>query len=942
MSDFTIGQRWISNTEAALGLGIVTQIADRRVTISFPAAGEERVYAISNAPLNRIAYNPGDSIKNADGVDYQVSEVLEHNGLLIYRVTETDGTEDILPELELDCFVHFNSPKDRLLSGQIDPLKFFSLRQDTLTYMRDYQESGGQGLLGPRVQLLPHQLYIADQVASRKAPRVLLADEVGLGKTIEAGLIVHQQMISGAADRVLVLVPDSLVHQWLVEMLRRFNLAFSVLDEALCQELAHEQDNPFDTRQLVICPLSFLVEHPQRSEEALACDWDLLVVDEAHHLQWQESNPSDEYTCVEALANKAEGVLLLTATPEQLGVEGHFARLRLLDPARYYDLQTFIDEQQGFEAVNTLANDLIKSREEILALPEALAEYLGSDELEEIQTLHDSGDIEAACDQALEALLDRHGPGRVLFRNTRAAVEGFPQRHLNTHALELDEDFRIKAPVADWLQVQSIIGRHWLIEDTRVDWLTDLLDQLQGEKVLLITAHANTAIELEEYLRTRRNIRTAVFHEGMSLIQRDRAAAYFADPEENAQLLLCSEIGSEGRNFQFASNIVMFDLPINPDLLEQRIGRLDRIGQQQDIQIHVPYYPDTPQQTLLNWYHQGLNAFEKTCAFGRTLHEEFAAELDEVLDSGIQADIDALIDRTKARADEIRHSLETGRDRLLELNSCRQEDAEAIIDMLVLAENRRNLGDFVERACDQLGIESEPHSANSVILRPSENMRCGLLPGMRDEGATYTYSRENALSREDMAYMTWEHPTVSAMMEHVLGSEHGNTALGTVKLKPLKEGTLLLEAVYTVNAMAPKRLGLHRFLPVTRHRLLVNLDGKDLSAILTEEKLNPLVNRVNMQQAQALVKQARPLIETLVKHADTLAAKTLPEIIDDALAGMQAQQHLELNRLKALAEVNNHIRQDEIVTMEADTEHLAAAIQHADLRLDAVRVLMAV
>ncbi|CAA0078629.1 RNA polymerase-associated protein RapA [BD1-7 clade bacterium] len=942
LSDFTIGQRWISNTEAALGLGIVTQVADRRVTISFPAAGEERVYAVSNAPLNRISYKPGDSVKNVDGEGFTVAEVLAHNSLLIYRVVGDDDHEDILPELELDCFVHFNSPQDRLLSGQIDPLKFFSLRQDTLSYLRDYQQSGAQGLLGPRVQLLPHQLYIADQVASRMAPRVLLADEVGLGKTIEAGLIVHQQLISGRAERVLVLVPDSLVHQWLVEMLRRFNLAFSVLDENICQELVHEQANPFDTRQLVLCPLSFLVEHPQRGEEALACDWDLLVVDEAHHLEWEDGNPSDEYRCVEALAQKAAGVLLLTATPEQLGLAGHFARLRLLDPDRYYDLNTFIEEQQSYGDVNELANALIQAREQNLALPDTIHSYLGDEEMADIDIMHESGDIEAACDQALTALLDRHGTGRVLFRNTRAAVEGFPQRHLQAHPLTLDEDYKVKAPVADWLQVQTIIGRHWLIEDERVDWLTDLLDSLEGEKVLLITSQATTAIELEEYLRTRRGVRTAVFHEGMSLIQRDRAAAYFADPEENAQLLICSEIGSEGRNFQFAHHIVMFDLPVNPDLLEQRIGRLDRIGQQRDIEIHVPYYTDTPQQTLLSWYHQGLNAFEKTCAFGRSVYEEFADELAEVLESGIEADVTALITQTAERAGELRSALQAGRDRLLELNSCRTDDAEAIIDMVLQAENRKDLGDFVERACDQLGIESEQHSANTIIMRPSENMRCGLLPGMKDDGATYTYSRENALGREDMAYLTWEHPTVNAAMEHIVGSEHGNTALGTIKIKPLKEGTLLLEAIYTVNAIAPKRLGLDRFLPVTRHRVLVNLDGKDLSGVLSEDKLNPLVNRVNLQQAQALVKQAHSLIETLVANAESLAMTKLPEIKQEALQGMQAQQMLEIHRMKALAEVNTHIRSEEISELETQTDALAAAIEHADMKLDAVRVIMAV
>lgn len=100
----------------------------------------------------------------------------------------------------------------------------------------------------------------------------------------------------------------------------------------------------------------------------------------------------------------------------------------------------------------------------------------------------------------------------------------------------------------------------------------------RSQKVLVICAKAATALQLEQVLREREGIRAAVFHEGMSIIERDRAAAQFAEEDTGAQVLLCSEIGSEGRNFQFASNLVMFDLPFNPDLLEQRIGRLDRIG----------------------------------------------------------------------------------------------------------------------------------------------------------------------------------------------------------------------------------------------------------------------------------------------------------------------------------------------------------------------------
>ena len=363
--------------------------------ISFPAAAERRTYAIDNAPISRVQYDVGQIVKNSEGEEITVTQVIDNNGCLIYQGLDSEGDEVILPEIDLDSFVQFNKPQDRLFAGQIDKNRAFELRRQTLEHVRHLQQSPVSGLLGARVQLLPHQLYIASEAANRHAPRVLLADEVGLGKTIEAGLILHQQLITGRAQRILVVVPDSLLHQWLVEMLRRFNLHFTILDEDRCLGLeerdgddefefvANDQINPFESAQLVLCTLSFLTENIDRRFQAIEADWDLLVVDEAHHLQWSEQSASAEYQCVEQLAKQANGLLLLTATPEQLGVAGHFARLRLLDPDRYYDLNTFIDEETKHRSVNDLVQAIL-SIETITEISSndyllQLEHYLGSD-----------------------------------------------------------------------------------------------------------------------------------------------------------------------------------------------------------------------------------------------------------------------------------------------------------------------------------------------------------------------------------------------------------------------------------------------------------------------------------------------------------------------------------------------------------------------------------
>ncbi|MDU3056235.1 MAG: RNA polymerase-associated protein RapA, partial [Escherichia coli] len=298
---FTLGQRWISDTESELGLGTVVAVDARTVTLLFPSTGENRLYARSDSPVTRVMFNPGDTITSHDGWQMQVEEVKEENGLLTYIGTRLDTEESgvALREVFLDSKLVFSKPQDRLFAGQIDRMDRFALRYRARKYSSEQFRMPYSGLRGQRTSLIPHQLNIAHDVGRRHAPRVLLADEVGLGKTIEAGMILHQQLLSGAAERVL-------------------------FDDERYAEAQHDAYNPFDTEQLVICSLDFARRSKQRLEHLCEAEWDLLVVDEAHHLVWSEDAPSREYQAIEQLAEHVPGVLLLTATPEQLGMESHF------------------------------------------------------------------------------------------------------------------------------------------------------------------------------------------------------------------------------------------------------------------------------------------------------------------------------------------------------------------------------------------------------------------------------------------------------------------------------------------------------------------------------------------------------------------------------------------------------------------------------------------
>ena len=230
---FAIGQRWISHADLELGLGICVEADSRRVTLLYPSAEEERTYATDRAPLTRYELKVGDRLVHINGRVLEVTQVDEIAGTLSYETIERESGETFtVHEQFIAPEVSVNTPQDRLLNNQLDKVGDFNLRYQTLSERARLLSSDSSGLIGARTSLLSHQLYVASEVGNRFAPRVLLADEVGLGKTIEAGLILTQQILRGRVQRCLVAVPDPLLHQWLVEMLRRFNLQFAIYDEA--------------------------------------------------------------------------------------------------------------------------------------------------------------------------------------------------------------------------------------------------------------------------------------------------------------------------------------------------------------------------------------------------------------------------------------------------------------------------------------------------------------------------------------------------------------------------------------------------------------------------------------------------------------------------------------------------------------------------------------
>jgi SNF2 family DNA or RNA helicase len=444
---------------------------------------------------------------------------------------------------------------------------------------------------------------------------VLLADEVGLGKTIEAGMVLKEYLLRGMAERVLILTPASLVKQWQEEMSLKFGVSFATSHDSLLRR----DPDVFWAQPLVIASIA-TARRPDHLARLASRPHDLVIVDEAHHVK---NRATANWKLVDALQKRF--LLLLSATPVQNSLVEIYNLLTLLKPGIFKTEKEFRSNYMtsgqprkpaNSERLRDLMRDVMIRNTRALVdvrLPPRHARTI----------MLDPGEQEAALYQELSRLVQEahcDGPARrrLSLRHLLAAGGSNPAT-----AAESLGRFVASNEVGDgWAKLRDRYER--FSSGTKQSSLCQLLRRNADEKKIVFVHHRATLAALQRLLRSE-GLEFVVFEGSMSGPEKDRAIEVFRDA---VPLLLSTESGGEGRNLQFCNTIINFDLPWNPMAIEQRIGRVHRIGQTREVFIFNLVVRHTLEERILKILDEKINMFELVVGeIGAIL-----GQMDEVVD----------------------------------------------------------------------------------------------------------------------------------------------------------------------------------------------------------------------------------------------------------------------------------------------------------------------
>ncbi len=741
-----------------LGIGRVTALDRRVLVVEFPRANTTLRMAANAEALVAVDLGPGRPVRITDTHEESLIESQRPDGTFSLANGRIVAAHALWP-MELE-----GALLERLALGDLDDVDDFVTRMNVL-HLLALREAGGLGsFLGGRVRLFPHQLYVAERASATDPVRWLLADEVGLGKTIEASLILNRLVHMGKVTRCLVVAPDTLTVQWLGELWRKYHQVFTLLDSDRLADVAKdfgEDFNPFELHRRTVISLEMLIERPELTRQAVKAGIDLLVVDEAQHLRRPPGHPGDAaWRAVAPIAAEGRHVLLLSATPLEDDAHGFFRLLQLLRPADFPEdlsIESRLADPAPLPACTSATR-----RADIGGLPPRVGIPI---ELADTATAKAQIAMEAAVRSTAtaNAVAERDKIDRV--RRTLAsgaalaAKLGPDEAALRAQALAMDA------------------------ADPRIEWLVSQAPRWREakEKTLVFVAHRETLEMLRETLSRRAQLATGVFHEALTPARRDTEVALFRD-HTGPSLLVSTECGGEGRNFEFCRRLVLFDLPWKPSVVEQRIGRLDRIGRR--IPVEVVYFrpPAGIGRDVVRLF-EALGLFHEPLAGIEPQLAPIEGALEAIALDPAASLSDARFDALIAEAQAARTRIREAAYQQLHREPYRPAMAPGILARVPPELDELNQ-EVVINASIGLGFSiAHPPGHRVFSIELASGATVDGLPGVpAGSGYVGTFDREEAVANESIDFFASGHPLVEGILAHYEESALGRAVRFEIKM----------------------------------------------------------------------------------------------------------------------------------------------------------------
>ena len=759
---------------------MVVETEGRRIRVFFPETGETLQIAAGSDVLEAMELVEGGRAKIAStGEIVRVAEIDEDTVLL------ADGRE--LRDEDLWPMPVEPSPLQRLKRGQIDSFEDFRNRLDGLRLLRLRQADGLGSFLGGRIRLFPHQLYAAEKATAAMADmddeseagfvRWLLADEVGLGKTVEACLIMNRLLHRGRIERALVVVPDTLTVQWLGELWRKYHQIFVLLDTDRLKDVARDHGpdaNPFEIHPRSIISLEALTEDRRLQEQAVEAGIDLLVVDEAHHLRRPSGHPGNPaYRAIRPITELGRHVLLLSATPLEDDAHGFFRLLQLLRPDELPEEDSFEERLARREPLPPCTS--AARRADIGGMPPRIGKPVDLEASPEFEAWN--GLIETLRQQPAKGPVELERKAERVWRATASA-----------EALAALDD------AGDFSESQlTEMGK----SDPRVAWIVAQARPWakQREKVLIFVAHKESLDLLRREVERQGRARVGVFHEDLSAERRDLEVAQFR-LAEGPSILISTECGGEGRNFEFCDRLVLFDLPWHPAVVEQRIGRLDRIGRSRPTEI-VYFRPPSGFVRSLALLYEAIGLFQEPLGGLERELRHVAGRVSEVaLDGGLDGSDSSGVEIFQDVLDEAREA--TDRVRRAAYHELHREPYLGEMASQILERVPEELDavteDVVMRAAARFGFGCERQSGSRTwLIEYGSQALVDHIPGV-SHGARFlgTFDRERAVEEEELDFFASGHALVEGILAELEDGPRGRVTIVQVAANEDTFGLLVI------------------------------------------------------------------------------------------------------------------------------------------------------